>query len=175
MQSWETEYSTILDGMKTKDIEEFQTDPDTFLAQYGTSTGNLITNMLQDESDVRASVAPRFFTDPTPDVEVVTHWWGVQILFNEAATLLAQDAVNGVSGLTSVISTLTSKIPGFGQIISLVAGVWAGAMRIAAAAISFVDKGNGVHFNWTWAQLAMLTVPGVQAISMSTMIIPFGS
>jgi hypothetical protein len=176
MQNWETDYLTILQDIQTKPqvIESFQGDPEAFLEQYGTTTGDLIANMLQDETNVLVTNGD-CIEKTTPDACVNTHWWGIQLIFNEAATQLAQDGANGVSGLSTAIASTAPSIPGLGAVVGVIAGVIAGAMVVASAAISYVDEGSGIHFNWNWGQLAALTIPGISQVSMATMLIPFSN
>ncbi|MFO7565266.1 MAG: hypothetical protein R6X02_21665 [Enhygromyxa sp.] len=172
-EKWQDDYKTILEGLSPAQIKDFQADPETLLQKYDTSIGALTEDLLSDEQDLDLARLRGFGSDADASIEL--HWWGVQFILNEAATKLTEQGSSGLSGLTTVIAAVGATIPGFGTAFAAVAGSFAGALQMQSAAIQFVDQGAGVHFNWTWAQLAVMTVPGLNAAVIASMLVPFSN
>lgn len=170
--NWQNDYQTILNSLNPVQIDQFQADPESLLAQYGTSIGALTENMLSDEQALVRASSTSCLANPRPQMCPILRLWGVQLILNEPATKLTEQGSSGLSALTSTVAAGAAVIPALGSAFAAMAAIFASALQLQSEAIAFVDQGSGVHFNWTWAQLASLTVPALNAVLIGSMLVP---
>jgi len=104
--------------------------------------------------------------------EADKHWWGVKLTLSEEDTMLLAAGASGASGVATAISAPLAGIPAVGPALAACSTMIAGAMALNSAFIIGVDKGDGVHFDWSWFQISLLTMPAINYAAAASMMIP---
>lgn len=151
----------------------FFQNPLEILGQYGITEELLAAGAMNSSGPATPAVSELRSADS--GVTASTHWWGVVLTFDEPSTVKLEGGATMASGLGGVVSAALAPIPLVGQALAGIGAVIVGALVMEAAALQLADNGRGVHFNWTWAQIGLMTVPVINVASLVTMLIPIGN
>ncbi|EJY57211.1 hypothetical protein URH17368_0126 [Alicyclobacillus hesperidum URH17-3-68] len=142
------EQSFVLNGISNYNslVLNHEVNPLTHLA-------GLVSSMSQAASLSSATAASTdglpasWFTSSSPQTAEFDYWWGDQQVYNEKATRnLIKDATLVASG-ASLAGAALAPVPGV-DVLSVVAGLYAGIYGFSAAMLDSYDNGYGDWINW---------------------------